>query len=79
MRGLVTLLLLALVACAAQDSAVTRGTAPAVSGWQEANGKAPSQAEFAALVAACRDREQGAQVNGGLNGCLADLGLQRTP
>lgn len=75
MRGLVTLLLLGLVACAAQDSVKATGAAPAVSGWQEASGKAPSQAEFAALVAACRDRGQGAQIDG----CLADLGLQRTP
>ena len=50
-----------------------------VTGWQLASGKAPSRAEYAAIVAACQDgavmRAQGRP----LDSCLADLGLRHSP
>jgi hypothetical protein len=46
-------------------------------GWRLISGKAPSRAEYAALLAAC----QGGAVRHGaaatLDSCLADLGLRR--
>jgi hypothetical protein len=78
MRGTAFLLLLSLAACAAPDAGAPGSGLSKISGWQEASGRPPSQAEFAALVAACRDRAGGAESGGQLDGCLADLGLRRT-
>jgi hypothetical protein len=78
MRGIAFLILLALTGCAAQDALSSASPSSAVTGWQEASGKPPSKAEFAALVAACRDRPATAAGDGQLDGCLADLGLRRT-
>jgi hypothetical protein len=75
MRGTALAILLSLASCAAAD-----GVAPAssqVHGWQEASGKYPSQAEFAAVVAACEDRTKSAAAGGPIDRCLADLGLRR--
>ena len=79
MRGVLILILLALVACAHRQS-LAPASAPSVelSDWRLASGKPPTRAEFAALVAACEDRDKGAS-SGVINHCLADLGLKRTP
>jgi len=68
----------ALLALAACDPATQTGTAeaapsPDIAGWRMASGKAPSQAEFAALAATC------AAKGGALDPCFADLGLKRAP
>ncbi len=81
MRGVLILILLALVACAHRQAlAPASASAPSVelSDWRLASGKPPTRAEFAALVAACEDRDKGAS-SGVINHCLADLGLKRTP
>ena len=73
-------LLLALAACAEPE-------APAgpvdMQGWRFASGKAPTRAEYAAVVAACQDgavkRSQVPSSMGALDACLADLGLKRAP
>jgi hypothetical protein len=67
--------LLALTAC---DPAVTQTNAapalgPDIAGWRMASGKAPTQAEFAALAATCKAK------GGAIDSCLADLGLKRMP
>jgi hypothetical protein len=77
MRGIASLLLVGLAACAVQDAAGPPGGSSLASGWQEESGKPPSQAEYAALVAACRDRVGGAEGGGQIDGCLTDLGLRR--
>jgi hypothetical protein len=77
MRWLALPLLLGLAACAESDS----GQAGPVDmqGWRLASGKAPTRAEYAAIVAACEDgavrRSQGAP----LDACLAGLGLKPAP
>jgi hypothetical protein len=77
MRGIGYFLLVGLAACAAQDAAGPARMSSAVPGWREESGKPPTQAEFAALVAACRDRAGSAEDGGQIDGCLADLGLRR--
>ena len=47
-----------------------------MSGWRSASGKAPSRAEYAAIVAACQDGVVRRAATG-LDSCLADLGLKR--
>ena len=73
MRAVAAVVLLGLASCAA----ATGTTAPAsaqMRDWATASGK-PTQAEFAALVAACQDRAKTAAIDG----CLGDLGLRRAP
>ena len=77
MRGAAFFILLSLAACATRDVAIPESASSAVSGWQEQSGKPPSQAEFAAVVAACQDRAQSADRGGPIDNCLADLGLRR--
>jgi hypothetical protein len=77
MRGPAFVLLLSLAACVAQDVATPASGSAEVRGWQEASGKPPSQAEFAAVVAACQDRARSADRGGPIDNCLADLGLRR--
>jgi hypothetical protein len=52
-------------------------------GWRSASGKAPSRAEYAAVVAACQggavQRAAAPSSLGRLDACLADLGLKRAP
>jgi hypothetical protein len=74
LRFLAVAALLVLAAC---DPAATQtGTAappPDIAGWRMASGKAPTQAEFAALAATCETK------GGALDSCFADLGLKRAP
>jgi hypothetical protein len=77
MRGFAFFILLSVAACAARDAAVPLSASSEVGGWQEASGKPPSQAEFAAVVAACEDRASSADRGGPIDNCLADLGLRR--
>jgi hypothetical protein len=48
-----------------------------MSDWRLASGKAPSRAEYAAMVAACQDGAVQHTAATTLNGCLAGLGLKR--
>jgi hypothetical protein len=77
MRRIAFLLLVGLAACATQDAVWPAGASSALSSWQEASGKPPTQVEFAALVAACEDRAGRAEIGGQIGGCLTDLGLRR--
>ncbi len=77
MRGVVFFILLSLAACVARDAIVPSSASSEIRGWQEASGKPPSQAEFAAVVAACQDRAKSADSGGPIDNCLADLGLRR--
>ncbi len=72
------LLALGLACCTAFDT--NQEAAPdfgAVSGWQLASGKAPSRAEYVAMVAACQDGAVRHAAATPLDSCLADLGLKR--
>ena len=77
MRGMAVLLALGVAACASTDGMSSANASSEVRGWQTAAGKPPSQAEFAAVVAACEDRAKTASQNASIDGCLADLGLRR--
>jgi len=80
MPRLAALILFGLAGCTLFDTA--QEAAPGsgeMSDWQMASGKAPSRAEYAAMVAAC---QAGAVQQAGtkpLDACLADLGLKRAP
>ena len=68
---LAALILLALAACGGSDVGSADLASPDPTGWRMSSGKAPSQAEFAALAATC-------QVKGGaVDSCFNDLGLKR--
>ncbi len=77
MRGLVMLILLGLAACVTADRITPPGVSSELRDWQTPKGKPPTRAEYAAVVAACQDREKGADRTGPISGCLADLGLHR--
>ena len=77
MRGLVLLILLGLAACVTADRITPPGVSSELSDWQTPKGKPPTRAEFAAVVAACQDREKSADQTGPMGGCLTDLGLRR--
>jgi hypothetical protein len=77
MRGVVMLLLLGLAACVTADRVTPPGVSSALNDWQTPKGKPPTRAEFAAVVAACQDRDNSAGETGPIGGCLADLGLHR--
>jgi hypothetical protein len=82
MHSIVVLAALALVACSGSEEAASTGEPPAeLQGWrQAASGKPPTPAEFAAVMAACQDRQKARQRQGAsLDQCLADLGLRRVP
>ena len=70
------MLMLGVAACGAAETA--QEAVPTVDGWKFASGKAPSQAEYTAVVASC---QAGAVRGAGkpLELCLADLGLRRAP
>ena len=57
------------------------GEAPAGAGnregWRSASGKPPTRAEYAAVLAACRNNAVRDAQNKPLAACLADLGLKR--
>jgi hypothetical protein len=76
MRGVAVFVALSLAACAARDVAGPPSVSSQVRGWREASGKPPTQAEFAAVVAACQDRAKAAGQDRSIDGCLADLGLR---
>jgi hypothetical protein len=77
MRGIAFFTLLSLAACVARDAVAPSSATSEARGWREASGKPPSQAEFAAVVAACQDRAESADRGGPIDDCLADLGLRR--
>jgi hypothetical protein len=72
------LIMLGLAACGVfdtgQESALGSGE---MQGWQSASGKAPSRAEYAAMVAACQGGAVQRASAKPLEACLADLGLKR--
>jgi len=71
-------LLLGLAACAVFDTSGQGDLGSGeMSGWRLASGKAPSRAEYAALVAACQDGAVQRAAPATLDGCLAGLGLKR--
>lgn len=73
MRRLALCILFALAACSTADA-----NQPAeVSGWKMASGKPPTQAEFAAVVAACESKVAAKAPGQPLDSCLDDLGLKR--
>jgi hypothetical protein len=77
MRGVILLLLLGLAACVTADRVTPPGVSSELREWQTPKGKPPTRAEFAAVVAACRDREKSTDQTGPISGCLTDLGLRR--
>jgi hypothetical protein len=77
MRGIAFLILLSVAACAGRDAVVPASASSEARGWQEVSGKTPSQAEFAAVVAACQDRAESSDKGGPIDDCLLDLGLRR--
>jgi hypothetical protein len=80
MPRLTVLIMLGLAACSVFATGEQAGPgAGDMAGWRMVSGKAPSRAEYAALVAACQD---GALPHGpttSLDTCLAGLGLKREP
>jgi hypothetical protein len=85
MRKLVLLTILALLAgCGrSENSPATDSGKDGVAGWILTSGKRPSRAEYAALVASCRQgavrsaRGKPFEPGKPLEACLADLGLRR--
>ncbi len=72
-------LLLGLAACASSEADSASGVPVEVQGWRLASGKAPTKAEFAAVVAACENRAVIRAQGMPLDACLGDLGLKRAP
>jgi hypothetical protein len=68
--------LLAVAACAVANDSIG-STSSEMRDWQTPTGKPPTKAEFAALVAACQDKEKTTTDGGPMDNCLADLGLRR--
>lgn len=78
MRRTLVVLLLTLAACAA-GVAKTIGVSSNPRAWELPTGRRPSRVEYAALLAACRDK---AQSSAGLkiDACLSgDYGMRRAP
>ena len=75
MRRAAMVLTLAVAACNASET--TQQVVPAMEGWKFANGKTPSRAEYAAVVAACQSGAVPRAQGKALDACLADLGLKR--
>ena len=76
------LIMLGLAACGVFDTSQQTDTGSGeMQGWRLASGKAPSRAEYAAIVAACQDgavqRAPAPGSLGALDSCLAGLGLKR--
>jgi len=71
-------LMLGLAACAVFDTTGQGDFGSGeMSGWRLASGKAPSRAEYAAIVAACQDGAVQRAAAAPLDSCLAGLGLKR--
>jgi hypothetical protein len=77
MRGFAAIAVLVVAACAAATGPSVSKSSDGMHDWQTPAGKAPTKAEFAALVAACQDKLQTAIDAAPMNGCLTDLGLRR--
>lgn len=74
--------MLLLLALAFAAHATPRAVAPAYAavargGWQLSSGKAPTEVEFAAVLAACEDAAKYSPQEGPIEGCLVDYGLRR--
>jgi hypothetical protein len=82
MSRFAVLILLVLAACDVLGGSDQTGMGSGeMAGWRSVSGKAPSRAEYAAMVAACQggavQRAAAPNSLGGLDACLADLGLKR--
>lgn len=76
MSRILAIVLLSLAACATGD-AKTAAVPSGPQAWQYPTGKTPSQIEYAALLAACRDKVHN---TGRIDACLAgDYDLRRIP
>ena len=73
MRWTLVLLVVALAACRDTAPPQPQRAAGDIGHWVMPTGKAPSKAEFAALVAACEDRTLELQP------CLGDYGMRPAP
>jgi hypothetical protein len=71
------LVALGLTACGYFDSSPGDLGSGEMKGWRLVSGKAPSRAEYAAMVAACQDGAVQRAAAATLDNCLADLGLKR--
>jgi hypothetical protein len=73
MRQIALVILFAVAACAEADA-----NQPAeMQGWKMASGKSLTNAEFAAVVAACETKAVTNAQGKPLDSCLGDLGLKR--
>lgn len=64
--------LLVLAGCQNPETASSAATpAPDLSGWRLASGKAPTEAEYAAITATCQAK------GGAMDPCLTTLGLKK--
>jgi hypothetical protein len=77
MPGVACLALLALLACATGGAVTPASASSELREWQTATGRAPSKNEFAAVVAACKDRAKTMNKDEPIEGCLAEFGLRR--
>ena len=79
MPRLAVLIMLGLAACAGSDTSQESDVGSGeMQGWRMASGKAPSRAEYAAMVAACQEA-LGQRAAKPLDACLANLGLKPAP
>lgn len=77
MRWKLIVAMLALAACRDATASLPAPPAADMKDWVLPTGKPPTKAEFAAIVAACQDRQQNAATNIELQPCLADYGVRR--
>ena len=77
MRGVAFVVLVGIVACAMGDAVTAANASSELREWRTADGKPPSKNDFAAVVAACKDRAKAANNGDPIEGCLADYGLHR--
>jgi hypothetical protein len=77
MRGVAFVVLFSLAGCATGYAVTSAMASSELREWRTAAGTPPSKNEFAAVVAACEDREKKANKSGPIEGCLADYGLRR--
>ncbi len=79
MREILVVVLLGLAACATADAAGTANKPSNSQDWRLPTGLPPSQAEYDALVAACRDKVHGTGDTGKIDTCLInEFGLRRS-
>ena len=75
MRTIGLCILFGLAACAGAEA--NQPADMAMVGWKTAYGKAPTKADFAAVLAACQDKAVAKAQEKPLESCLGDLGLKR--